>query len=348
MPIFTADQLRRVGTALFQAAGTPLDEAEHTTELLVKSNLCGHDSHGVMLIPYYVESILNGVCKPGSELKAVRESATTALVDGGWGLGQVIATKTMNMAIEKAKEHDLGAVATFHSCHIGRMADYSLMAISHDMIGFCTVIHYAQVVPFGGAQRMFNQGPISLAVPAGEELPFMLDISTSVAAGGKIMHALALGKKLPEGYIVDKDGNPSIDPMDFVNGGAVLPMGGPVAYKGYGLAMAVDILAGVLTGRGSAFYNMGDEQGVFQMAIKIDAFQPVQKFKADMDRLIRAVKNSKKAPGFKEILIPGELEFRNEKEKLKTGIDVPEKTWNEILQTAQKVNVDVNSVLAKK
>ena len=176
----------------------------------------------------------------------------------------------------------------------------------------------------------------------------MLDISTSVCAGGKVLHALALGKRMPEGYIVDKDGNPTTDPIDFVKGGAVLPMGGPVAYKGYGLGMAVDIIAGILTGRGSAYYNRSDEQGVFQMAIRIDAFQQVKKFKAEMDKLIRTVKNSKKAPGFKEILIPGELELRNEKERLKKGIDVPEKTWTEILQIAQKINIDIEPLLAKK
>ena len=345
MPVFTAEQLKKVGTAIFEAAGTPPEEAKLTTELLVKSNLCGHDSHGVMAIPYYIQLILDGTCKPGSDIRIVKESSTTALVDGNWGLGQVVATKTMNLAIEKAKKHDIGAVATFHCNHIGRMADYVLMAPPHDMIGFCTVIHYAQVVPYGGAERIFNQSPIGIAIPAGEEPPFLLDISTSVCAGGKIMHALAMGKKMPEGYIVDKDGKPTTDPEDFVKGGAVLPLGGPVAYKGYGLAMAVDIIAGILTGRGPASFNMSDEQGVFQMAIKIDAFQPIEKFKAEMDKLIRTVKNSKKAPGFKEILIPGELELRKEKERLKTGIDVPEKTWAEILKTAEKVGVNVNEIL---
>jgi len=348
MPIFKAEQLRKVGAAIFEAVGTPQEEAKQTIELLVKSNLCGHDSHGVTLIPYYVEEILKGVCKPGSKIRIVKETATTALVDGGWGLGQVVAAKTMNLSMKKAKNHDIGAVATHQCCHIGRMADYALMAAQQDMIGFCTVIHYAQVVPYGGAEPIFNQGPICIAAPAGEEQNFMLDISTSVCAGGKVLHALALGKRMPEGYIVDKDGNPTTDPIDFVKGGAVLPMGGPVAYKGYGLGMAVDIIAGILTGRGSAYYNRSDEQGVFQMAIRIDAFQQVKKFKAEMDKLIRTVKNSKKAPGFKEILIPGELELRNEKERLKKGIDVPEKTWTEILQIAQKINIDIEPLLAKK
>ncbi len=348
MPIFTADQLKNVGAAIFEAAGTPSDEAHQTMELLVKANLCGHDSHGVMQIPYYIDNILSGICKPGGKLNIIRESATTALVDGGWGLGQVVAVATMNLAIEKAKKHDIGTVATSKCCHIGRMADYALMAVPHNMIGFCTVIHTPEVVPYGGIERIFNQGPICVAVPAGEEQTFMLDISTSVAAGGKIMNAIALGNKLPEGYIIDKDGQPSTDPLDLVKGGAVLPMGGPVAYKGYGLGMAVDIIAGILTGRDSAYYNRSEEQGVFQMAVKIEAFQPITKFKDRMDKLIRTVRSSKKAPGFKEILIPGELELRKEKERTKTGIDIPEKVWTKILQTAQKVNVDVELLLTEK
>jgi len=344
MPVFKADQLKKVGVSIFEAVGTPHDEAELIVELLVKSNLCGHDSHGVMAIPWYINQILDGVCKPVSEINIIRESSTTALVDGNWSLGHVVATKTMSLAIEKAKKHDIGAVATFNCGHIGRMADYVLMAPVHDMIGLCTVNHEAGVVPYGGADRMFNQGPIGIAVPAGEEPPFMLDISTSVSAGGKVMYALAKGEQMPEGYIVDKDGNPTTDPMDYVNGGAVLPFGGPVAYKGYGLAMAMDILAGILSGRGPAYSKQNEAQGVFQMAINIEAFQPVEKFKTEMDRLIRAVKNSRKAPGFKEILIPGELESRKEKDRMKTGIEVPEKTWNEILQIAQKISVDVEEI----
>jgi LDH2 family malate/lactate/ureidoglycolate dehydrogenase len=345
MPVFTANQIMRVGVAIFEAAGTPSDEAKQTADLLVKSNLCGHDSHGVIRIPGYIEGIIKGSCKPGSKIKILRDSGATALVDGGWGLGQVVATQTMNLAIEKADGYGIGAVSTFNCCHIGRIADYILMAPPHGMIGICAVISGAGVAPYGGIERMFNQSPIGIAIPAGDEAHFMLDISTSVCAGGKIMHALAKGDQLPEGYIIDKDGNPTTDPKDFVNGGAVLPFGGPVAYKGYGLAMAVDAIAGILSGRGSAFSRANKGQGVFQMAIKIDLFRPIDEFKADMDKLVRAVKDSKKAPGFDEILIPGELELRSEKEKIRTGIDVPQKTWDRILETAKKVNVNLNDIL---
>ncbi|MEM2876004.1 MAG: Ldh family oxidoreductase [Candidatus Bathyarchaeia archaeon] len=345
MPIFTAEQLKNVGVAMFEAVGTPIDEAKQTVEMLVNSNLCGHDSHGVMRIPDYIEDILKGFCKPGSKIKIVRESATTALVDGGWGLGQVVAVKTMNLAIEKAKKHDVSAIATFNCCHIGRMADYASIAIHHDMIGVCTVIGNAIMVPYGGAERMLSASPLGIAVPAGKERPLVLDISMSVSAGGKVMHALAKGEKMPEGYIVDRDGRPTTDPEDYVKGGAVLPFGGPVAYKGYGLAMVIDALAGILSGRGSAFNEANRGQGVFQMAIKIDSFKPIDEFKAEMDNLIRVVKSSRKAPGFNEILIPGETELRKEKENLEVGIRIPETTWNKIIEVAEKVNVDAEGLL---
>jgi LDH2 family malate/lactate/ureidoglycolate dehydrogenase len=345
MPIFTADQLTRIGRAIFEAAGTPPDEAKLTVEMLVNSDLCGYSSHGVMQIPGYVSKILFGSCKPGSEIHIVRDFGAIAVVDGGWGLGQVVATKTMQLAIEKAKQYGIGAIGTHNCHHIGRMADYVSMAICYDMIGFCTTTGFPAVAPYGGIERIFNQNPIGIGVPAGKESSYVLDISTSVCAGGKIDVALASGQSLPSGYIIDKHGNPTVDPKDYMNGGAILPFGGPVAYKGYGLSLAVDIIAGILCGRGSAFDRKNKGQGILQMAIKINVFQQIDVFKDNMDRLIRTVKNSKKAPGFKEILIPGEGSLKNREKKMKKGIDISQIVWSRILDTAKKVNINVKDLL---
>jgi uncharacterized oxidoreductase len=341
LPIFNVKQLINFGEAIFMAVGTPKNEAKRTVELLIKSDLVGHASHGILRLPSYINRILDGSCKPGNNIKIVKEHGATALVDGDWGLGQVVATKTMNIVLEKAEKYGVGTVATFNCFHIGRMADYALMASNQDMIGFCAVVERPGVAPFGGRERIFNQSPIGIAVPAGKEDDFMLDISSSVCAGGKIMVAMAKGEKLPEGYIIDKKGNPSTDPKDFFDGGAVLPFGGPVGYKGYGLAMAVDIIAGLLSGRGSAFDLKNKNQGIFQMAIKIDVFQPIKEFKDNMDKLITKVKNSRKAPGVKEIFIPGEIEKKKEKETMKKGITIPQKTWERIIDTAKKVNLNI-------
>lgn len=342
MPVLSPEQLRRLGVAVFKGAGASEAEAERVVELLVESNLVGHDSHGVIHIPNYVELILSGKVRLGVEPEIVRESATTALVDGGWGLGHVVATKTMNLAIEKARSADVGVVSTFNCHHIGRMADYVLMAVEQDMIGHCCVIRSPSVAPFGGMERIFNPSPIGWAIPSGEEKPFVLDISTSVCAGGKIAVARARGMKLPPGCIIDKEGKPSVDPEDFYRGGAGLPMGDRVGYKGYGLMMVVDVLAGLLSGRGPCYLGGENGQGVFQMAIKVDAFKPIEEFKTEMDKLIRVIKGSKKAPGFSEILIPGELERRTKREKQLKGIYLSPRTWDELVQTGRKVNVNIH------
>jgi len=339
MPVFKAQQLHGLGVAIFEGVGVPRSEAQNVMDLLVESNLVGHDSHGVIRIPVYVGSILEGRIKPSSRIRVVRESATTAVVDGGWGLGQTVATQTMKVAMAKAEQHDVGIVATFNCGHIGRMADYALMAVDHDLVGYCSVNSVPQVVPFGGRERLFNQSPLCWAIPAGEEPPFVLDISTSMSAGGKIMVAHAKGEKLPEGYIVDKEGKPTTDTKDYFGGGAALPMGGLVGYKGTGLAMVVDITAGLLSGRGAA--HLGDRgQGVFQMAIKVGAFREVDTFKEEMDELIRRVRSSKPAPGFGEVLVPGDMERRTKEVRSQKGIEIPESTWNEIVETAKKVKVD--------
>jgi uncharacterized oxidoreductase len=342
MPVLKAEQLHRIGMAIFQGAGASMDEAKQVMDLLIESNLVGHDSHGVIRIPTYIDLILKGKTKLGAKIEIIKETPTTALVNGNWGLGQIIARQTMNLAIEKARRNNVGIVSTYNCNHIGRMADYALMAAEQDMIGYCCVNAGPQVVPYGGRERMFNQSPLGWAIPAGQEPPFVLDISTSVSAGGKIAVARARGQKLPPGYIVDKDGNPSIDPEDYYRGGAGLPMGGPVGYKGFGLAMVVDITSGLLSSRGAAYLGAERGQGVFQMAINIGAFRPIDEFKKEMDDLLRTVKNSKPAPGFKEILLPGEPERRTKEERRVKGIDVPQRTWDELVETAKKVKVDLN------
>jgi len=342
MPRFMADQLYQMGIAIFRGAQASEVEAKKVMDLLIEANLVGHDSHGVIRIPIYIDRILGGKTKLGAKMEILADSPTTALVNGNWGLGQIIATETMNLAIRKAQKNNVGIVSIFNCQHIGRMADYALMAVKKDMIGYCCVNSNAAVAPFGGKDRIFSQSPLGWAIPAGKEHPIVLDISTSVCAGGKVAIARAKGEKLPPGFIIDKKGNPSIDPMDLFNGGACLPMGGPVGYKGFGLAMIVDVLAGVLTGRGAAYLGGNRGQGVFQMAIKVDAFRPISEFKREIDDLIRTIKKSTVAPGFKEILIPNELEQKTKKERLVKGIYISQRTWEKIVLTGKKVNINLN------
>lgn len=345
MPVFTVDQLKRVGIAILAAAGVSLDKAELVVELLAKSNLQGHHGHGISMLGGMIRGIKSGEIKPENEIKILRESSTTAFVDGNWGLAHVISTKCMKIAINKAEKHNIGAVSYFNTPPTGRLTDYVLLAPPHDMIGLCFCDGYPGVVPFGGAEPMLNTSPIAVAIPCGEEPPFMMDFATSIVSGGKVGLARAEGILLPEGYIVDKDGNPSRDPSK--NYGGILPLGGLVGYKGTALALVVDMVGGILSGRGPAHFPDCRERGsgVFMMAIKIDAFRPIDEFKAEADKLMKAIRNSKKAPDVKEIMVPGEPELRIEKKNLETGIFLTEKYWNRVLQVAKEVNVQVKEII---
>ncbi|MEM2904309.1 MAG: Ldh family oxidoreductase [Candidatus Bathyarchaeia archaeon] len=342
MVTFKAEELRSLTRAVFEAAGASRDEAGKVAELLVRSNLAGHDSHGVIRIPWYVTLIKEGKLKPGAKVEVIRETSSTALVDGNWGFGQVVAWRSMEIAVEKARISGVGTVGVYNCNHVGRLVDYTAFAASQDMVGIMMCNDGAIVAPFGGIDRLFNPGPISVAFPAGSQPPILLDISTAVAAEGKIRVKARRGEKIPFGWIIDKEGRPTDNPADLYAGGAILPLGGDVGYKGFGLGLFVDIMSGALTGSGCASspeYKGGN--GVFMMAVNIANFTSVKDYKRRVDELILRVKASRKAPGVKEILLPGEPELREEQRRLREGIYIEEETWKEIASTAKGLGLDL-------
>ncbi len=344
MPVLKADQLVKMGTEIFVASGSPAEEAKLVSEFLVRANLAGQDSHGVMRIIQYVKAIERGDIRPDAKTEVVRETHSSALVNGNWGFGQVVAKRAMEIAIEKAKENSVGTVCAFSLYHIGRLADYTEMAMERDMIGIAMANSTKRVAPHGGKESLLSTAPICYAFPTGSEKPFILDIATSVCAEGKVRVMFHKGEKLPDGYIINRDGNPSNNPKDLYQGGAILPLGGDAAgHKGFGLALVAEVLAGLLSGDGCAYEARKKGNGVFFEVIDIESFMPVDEFKSQMDDLIRAIKSSKPRPGFKEILIPGELEFRTEKKRRKEGVPVPKKTWAEICNLAVRMGVDLAS-----
>ncbi len=346
MPIFNANQLVKIGTKIFLAAGAPLEEAALVSEFLVKANLVGHDSHGIMRVIQYVREIEEGILKPGAKIEIVKESNSLVVINGNWCFGQVIAKKAMEKAIEKAKVNAVSVACAFNCNHIGRLADYTLMASKDDMIGIAMVNAPKSVSPFGGKERMLSTGPVSFAFPTNMEFPFFVDIATSVVAEGKIRVMLHKGEKLPLGWIIDKDGNPSSNPEDYYNGGAILPLGGDNAgHKGFGLGLAVEVLCGVLAGAGCAYMETKRGNGVFFEVIDVSKFMPVEKFKSEVTNLLKAIKSSKPRPGFKGVIIPGELEYLTERLRLKEGIQIPERTWEEIKRIAEKFGLDEKSLL---
>jgi len=344
MPTITAEKLRQIAIDIFMAVGVPKNEARLVAEHLVEANLAGVDSHGVIRIPRYVRRIQQGRIRPGADIQVVRETSTTALINGNWGFGQVIALKAMNLAIKKAEEHGVGIVGVFNCNHIGRLAHYSTLALKHNMIGIILCNGPPLVAPFGGMDRILNTGPISVAVPAGREGPIVMDISTSVSSEGKIRTKRNMGKLVPDGWLLDKDGRPTNDPNALYEGGVILPLGGNVGYKGYALGLVVDVLGGALTGAGCASseeYKGGN--GVFIMVLNVANFTSVQDFKKRVDTLIRTIKTSRVAPGFNRILIPGEPEIQESIRRSKEGIPIDDETWRSITEIAKEVGVSISN-----
>lgn len=346
MPNFTADQLRRIGRAIFKAVGTPPDVAQRVSDSLVTNNLMGHDSHGVIRIPAYLRKINEGQIVPQAQPEVVWETPTTALLDGHWAFGQVVAARGMEIAIAKAREQNIAAVGMFHCPHIGRVGEYPAMAAEQGMIGIALCNSGppgGNVAPFGGRKPFFSTNPLALAVPAGEHSPLLVDFATSIVAEGKVRVARNRGKRIPEGWIIDAEGHPSTDPHDLYEGGALLPFG---KHKGYGLALFIDIVGGILTGTGcTSMPDYDGGNGTFMMAINIEAFRPLEEFKGLVDQLFAAVKEVPLAPGFEEILIPGEIEYRTQAQREREGIFVEEVTWEQIVEAAQSLGVDVESLL---
>ena len=343
---------------VFIKMGVPADDAWTTADVLVKADLRGIDSHGVARLRRYYTGLKNGVMVPRPEIKIVRETPVTALLDGGAALGQVAGLKGMKMAITKAQQNGLGFVTVRNSNHYGIAGYYAMMALEHDFIGISLTNSDAYVVPTFGREVMLGTNPISVCVPALKERPFVLDMSTAVATLGKLEVYSRLGKKLPLGWATDEKGQSCDDPVRVLNnirsraGGGILPLGGEGeefgGHKGYGLDLLVDILCGVLSGSGylNLLYPKTPEGkplpslvAHFFGAIRIDFFRPLEEFKSDMDDLIRRLKNSAKAEGKERIFIHGEKEFELEEKYRREGIPLYYKVYEDLKAIATEVGV---------
>jgi uncharacterized oxidoreductase len=335
MPNIAPEILHDTGKAIFQAAGASEAEAEIVMEHLVGANLAGHDSHGVILISSYINRIKRGHIVPGAPLEIERESATTAHLNGNWGFGYVVTSRAMEMAIAKAQAHNVAAITIHLQGHVGRLADYPLMAARAGMIGMITCDSGRSpksVVPFGGRTARLGTNPISVAFPSDLEGPIFLDMATSAVAAGKLSVKRNRGEPAPPGWIVDKDGNDTTNVNDFYNGGAILPMGGDQAHKGYVLSFMVETLSGILTSLGFGIDPQGrHNDGTFISVFNVSAFRPLDEFKRDIEAFVRYIKETPTAAGFTEVLYPGELEYRTAQERRRDGIFVEDETWNQLM-----------------
>jgi LDH2 family malate/lactate/ureidoglycolate dehydrogenase len=343
MPRIAAERLEKIGAALLVGAGASREEAETVARGCVAANLVGHDSHGIILIPTYVERIKVGHIVPGAPFKVVQESPTTTVIDGHWGFGFVVNEKAMRLTIEKAKAANVAATTVFRQSHVGRLGAYPLMAAEAGMIGIATADSGRSakaVAPFGGREARLGTNPISIAVPSDLQGPLCLDMATSAVAVGKLTLAQARGEKIPLGWIVDSEGKHTTDPARFRPGGALLPLGGTEGYKGSGLAVIVEILCGLLTGLGFGVEPSGrHNDGCFLAAFKVDAFRPLAEFKREVAEFARYLKATRPSEGSTGVFYPGEVEYLREQERRKDGIEIEDATWKKLHAVAKELKL---------
>ena len=353
---FSDNELRRFGTEALATLGLPLEEARVTAEILVYADLRGIDSHGIAHLRRYVKSLGNGAYTIEREIVVVHETPSTALVDGGYGIGYPVGVRGMELAIEKAGKVGSSCVAARNSHHFGAAGYYASMALSHDMIGFCITNAGPAVVPTFGIQGQVGTNPIALAIPADKEPPFVLDMATSVKATGKIEMLIRGGQQAPPDWFLQADGTTGGDPERFMNSmvkdrmGGQLPLGGrsesTSGYKGYSLGLGIELLAPILAGDiASPFMQIGREGheatiAHFFGAIRVDAFRPAGEFKADVDKILSHIKASPKAPGSERIWVAGEKEYEALQERGTFGIPLHEPVVEELNNIAGELNID--------
>jgi len=333
--------------AVFERSGAPASHALVVAEHLVGANRAGHDSHGVMRVPQYVQAIEKGDLLPAAAPEVEKETASYAVVNGRWGFGQVAAKFAAELAIEKAGAASVACVVAHDLGHIGRLGAYTEMAAREGMIGIAMVNNHGAarlVAPFGGIDRRLSPNPISMCAPAQSDVPILVDASMSAVAEGKVRVKMKRGEPVPEGCIVDGNGNPTTDPAALYGPplGSLLTFGGPFAHKTFGLSLMVECLAGALSGAGCSrpdATRIGN--ATFLLALNIEAFLPLDAFKRHVTDLVAYLKSSRKAPGVTEILVPGEPEARARETCAREGIYVADITWREITDVADRLGVDV-------
>ncbi len=343
--LFPVDRLRGWTEEILLKTGVSRDDAALFTDSMIEANLRGVDTHGITrILCVYVERIQKGVMSAKSNLDIVRERTSTVLIDCHNSIGQVGADRAMRMTIEKARKTGVAFSAVSHSNHYGMAAYWAMMALPQGMIGFSSTNAPAAMAPTGGRTAMFGTNPLAVAIPAGRELPVVLDLATTVVARGRINLYAKQGKPLEPGWAFDERGVPTTDP-DAALKGLLAPIGG---YKGYGIALAIDFLCGILTGSNYGAHfpgfladNMSEPTDVGSVfgAINIESFMDLQEFTTAIDRAIQEIKTSARAAGVDRIFIPGEIEFDMKAKRLAQGIPIPDPVVKDFIALGSSLGV---------
>lgn len=345
---FSAKELIEFTTTVLSRLGMPAADARIGAEILIDADLMGIDSHGIAHLNShrgYAPGFLAGTVNVMPDIRAVRETASTALVDGDGGFGLIVGYRAMRLAMEKARAAGSGLVSVTNSRHFGAAGYYALMAVPEEMIGLAMCNASPWVVPTFGRRPMIGTNPIAFAAPAGHEQPFLMDMATSAVAMGKLEIAEREGKPIPDGWALDETGQPTVDiPRVRRGGGGLMPLGSShvtSSFKGYALGQMVDILCGVLSGIGfSMILNRpNSEAGQFFGAIRIDGFRDVDDFKAMLDDLQRTFRTAETADGAERVLLPGQREFETRIERERHGIPLHSSVVETLLTLATDLGI---------
>jgi uncharacterized oxidoreductase len=345
VPTFAAATLRDFARRLFEAGGVPPDEADLVAGSLVLANLSGHDSHGVMRVPQYVEFVRNGKLKAPAPFTVLTEAPAALSADGGWGLGQVQAHRLLGRVLDKAKDNGTAAGTLRHAGHTGRLGEYAEVAAERGFALIATVNSHGsgtRVAPPGGTRGRLSTNPLCLGAPTPDG-PLVLDIGTSVVAEGKVRVAHQKGERIPEGWILDAAGRPTTDPADLYTDppGTLLPLGGAQAYKGFGLSMLLDLFVGGLSGGSCSRPDAPPPVGnsLLFVALDVNRFGGGPTFLQSAQNLIAFVRSSPPAAGAPPVMVPGDPERAARTKREREGVPVPEGTWKLLTDTAARLGV---------
>ncbi|MGB6102267.1 MAG: Ldh family oxidoreductase [Pusillimonas sp.] len=331
-------RLKAFVTTIYAQTGVPDADAQIMADSLVQADLWGHQSHGVLRTGWYLQRLRNGVMKPDTHIEVLRDRNATALLDAGDGVGQVVAQRAMQMAIDKARQHGTATIAVRNSNHFGTVMYFTRQAAEQGCIAFMASNGGPAMAPWGGARhKIIGTNPWSIAAPCGARAPIVLDMANTGVARGKIYLARQRREAIPLGWALDAEGAPTTDPEAAI-GGLILPMAG---HKGYAIATLMDVLAGVLPGSGflsavNGPYHYDKRSGVghFISVHDVDAFLPMAEYDARIERFISEIKSQPLAQGFDEIFYPGELEARAEARNRDDGLQLPRDTWTDLQRIA--------------
>ena len=328
MPTLAIDELKEVATTAFRRVHVPEQDALLIADLLVKANLAGHDSHGVVRIPSYIEAVAKKQIRPGAELQVIDETPTSVCLRGGDNFGQVVLKRGTEQALKKSEQAPISMVTVTEYSHCGQLGSYAQMLAAENRVGMVLLgKQRGVVVPWGGRQGRLYQNTMALAIPSRKPFPLVLDMATSIAPFGKILLQQARNEPCPEGWIVDAEGNPSTDPhLDFSRGeGGILPLGGPLGgHKGSGLSFFLGLLVSALSGASS------DLEGSLIIAINPTICTPLEHFLDEVDSYIDYLHATPPAPGFDHVLAPGERSYHESQRRQLEGIYVEPETWEKI------------------